>query len=262
MSLKRTHEQTQRTSSATRPGRGGVYRLGPRQPGAGKGLSKLQKARIAQVAKEAFDFQDSLGNLDASAASPSKAFEAWRRSEQLKAVRIASLTECRNEHFRPLLGHFLALAGRDDEAFRYQMKTGRVKDHGPVDDTHENRELWRAKIGEAIVMHTGRLIEGASTYDARVAEAVAQAGGPITQAYAINLAKMKCKGRPLTSIQASELRQIYFTLVNRINAKEGRGKPAKRNKKQTATAQAKSAAKKAAKKAGLDPEPPFTPRHP
>ncbi len=261
MSLKRTHEKTQRPSSTTRPGRGGVYRLGQRRTGAGpEGLSKLQKARIAQVAREAFDFQDRLGNINAiPGLTESKQFEAWRRGEQLAAVRIASLTECQNEHFRPLLAHFLTLAGRDDEAFRYQMKTGRVKDHGPVEDTHENRELWRAKISQALIEHAGKLIEGAPTYNARIAAAVAENGGQIRTGYVLAIAQRRCKGRSIASIQAEELRWVYLTLVNRIAAKEGRGKTKARNKKQTATAQAKALAKKAARAAGLD-EPAITPR--
>jgi len=231
MSIKRTPDDTtgrkavnRRTAASPRPLRAS----------SGPGLSKLQKARISQVAREAFDHQDGLGLIEAEGASDSARFTAWRREEQIKAVRIESLTNCGNQHFRPLLAHFLCLAGRDDQAFKYQLKTGRVKDHGALDDTVENRETQRTLIVQELTAHAAKCNPKAEAWDPTIAAKVTEKGGLICANYVIAIAKSKCKGRSLDSLTATELRQILFTLRNRIAAREGRGATWSRNNKQRA----------------------------
>lgn len=198
---------------------------------AGKPLSNPQKASISQIARDAFLVQDRAGLVDET-GSESARLAAWRHAQQVAAGCPASLRECGNNHYRALMAHFLCLAGRDDSAFRYQMRTGRVKDHGALEDTHENRETQRALLVEALNTH-GRVCDPLSAeYDEAVATTVADKGGIITAGYVINIARHKCKGRSLDSLTAGELKQILWTVKNRIAAKEGRGKTAKRNKSQ------------------------------
>lgn len=200
---------------------------------AGKPLSNLQKATISQTARQAFIVQDRAGLVDATGSETARLAE-WRHRQQLAAGCPASLRDCGNNHYRSLMAHFLCLAGKDDTAFRYQLKTGRVKDRGAEEDTHENRETQRRLIVQALLEHGRRCEPQAKEYDPALAATVAENGGIITQGYVVNIAKMKNKGKSLDSLTATDLAQILYTIRNRIAAKEGRGKPARRNKKQTA----------------------------
>lgn len=230
----------------TTPGRTGDASASPRRgsghrvaSSSGKPLSTRQKAVISQTARQAFDIQDRAGLIDGSAVSDSKRFETWRRAQQAEAIGISSLRECGNNHYRPLMAHFLVLAGKDDSAFRLAVRTGRVKDHGAIEDTHENRETQRALIMQALVDHSHRCDALHKDYDADIAAKVEAAGGIITPGYVIAIAKNKCKGRGLDSLTARELSQIHWTITNRIAAKEGRGTPASRNKSQRRSAKTK-----------------------
>lgn len=204
---------------------------------AGKPLSNPQKSTISQTARQAFNVQDRAGLIEGT-GSDTVRFEQWRRAEQEKCTGIASLRACGNNHYRGLMAHFLTLAGKDDSAFRYQLRTGRVKDHGAIGDTHENREEQRKLIVEALLGHGRRCDPKSAEYDEDIAAAVAEKGGIITQAYVITIARAKCRGRSLDSITATELKQILWTVRNRIAAREGRGKTSKRNKSQRATKRA------------------------
>jgi hypothetical protein len=197
----------------------------------GKPLSNAQKSAISQTARQAFEVQDRAGLVDES-GSESARFTAWRHGQQTEAVGVGSLRDCGNDHYRPLMAHFLCLAGKDDTAFRYQLRTGRVKDHGALEDTHENRETQRALILAALLEHGHRCNEARAEYDAALAKTVADKGGGITAGYVVSLAKMKCKGRALDSLTAAELAQILWTVRNRISAREGKGKTGTRNKSQ------------------------------
>jgi hypothetical protein len=230
MSIKRTPDDTGRKAVNRRT----AASPQPMRATSGTGLSKLQKARISQVAREAFDHQDRLGLIETEGASDSARVTAWRRKEQIRAVRIESLTNCGNQHFRPLLAHFLCLAGRDDQAFNYQLKTGRVKDHGALDDTHENRETQRTLIVQELTAHAAKCSPGKEGWDPIIAAKVTEKGGLICANYVIAIAKSKCKGRSLDSLTATELRQILYTIRNRIAAREGRGATWSRNNKQRA----------------------------
>jgi hypothetical protein len=223
--MKRTHDRAE----AARPPR---TRGAATRDHAGAPLSKLQKARIAQVAKQAFDYQDALGLVEAEGSSASARFTAWRQEEQRKAVGRSSLTECGNNHFRSLVAHFLTLAGKDDKAFGYHLRTGRVKDRGAIEDTHENRETYRKLILDELLAHGRRCDPRHASYDAALAGVVESSGGLITAHYIIAIAKKQCKGRGLDSLTAVELKNLHFTARNRIAAREGRGKAANRNKGQ------------------------------
>jgi hypothetical protein len=218
-------------SKYSRAEQGRAYRLRPPAAGGhGKLLSHLQKARLNILAKQAFERLDAMGLIDSGVT-----LTAWRRGEQEKATGIASLTECRNSHFRPLMAHFLAAAGMEDRAFKTSMRTGRVKDHGPAEDTHEAREMWRTKIMMELLAHGRRCDPASPDFDPAIACAVKEKG-VITAAYIVQIAKFQNKGKDLATLPADKLRQIYYTCRNRIAAREGRGKTADRNKSQKAKA--------------------------
>jgi len=199
--------------------------------GHGGLLSADQKATLCQLARQAFDHQDALGLIDVAGSSDNARFQAWRRAEQLRAVGIDSLTECRNSHYRTLRGHFNVLLGREDKGFRDFTRTGRVRDRGPVEDTHEAREMWRKKILDELLAHGRRCDPASPDFDAAIA-CVVKEKGRITAHYIVQIAKRQNAGKDLGSLPADKLRLIYYTCRNRIAAREGRGETADRNKGQ------------------------------
>ncbi len=201
----------------------------------GKPLSNRQKAAISQTAAAAFLVQDRAGLVEEKGSDTARC-NAWRHSQQKAAGFPASLRDCGNNHYRGLMAHFLCLAGKDDSAFRYQMRTGRVKDHGAIEDTHENRETQRKLIMDELLAHGHRCDPAHADHDPDTAAKVLEKGAVITAGYVIALAKGKCKGRSLDSLTARELSQILWTLKNRIAAREGRGSTATRNKTQSKSA--------------------------
>lgn len=201
-------------------------------PDLGKPLSNAQKARLSILAREAFDLLDGHGLIDAEGKSTSERFKTWASAEKVKAVGIASLTDCRNGHYRTLRGHFLGLAGKDDKAFSDYTRTGKVKDHGPAGDTHERREGFRALIMDELLHHGHRCDPRHDDFDPEIAATVAEKGGIITGSYVVTIAKAKNRGRELGSLNAEKLEQILITVRNRIAAKEGRGHAKNRNKNQ------------------------------
>jgi len=200
--------------------------------GYGNLLSVDQKAVICQLARQAFDHQDALGLIEIEGKSDNARFQAWRRAEQHRAVGIESLTECRNSHFRTLRGHFNVLLGKEDKGFRDYTRTGKFRDRGPVEDTHEARETWRAKIAGELMSHAVRCNPKAEGHDPALAAVVAEKGGIITPSYVIQIAKRQNAGKALDALPADRLRAIYYTTRNRIAAREGRGQTANRNKGQ------------------------------
>jgi len=76
-------------------------------------LSKPQKAAICQLAHQAAAHQ----NLCFASTA---GFEEWRREEQVAAVGKPSLRGCTQDDYKPLMAHFLALAGRTGEAYDAQ----------------------------------------------------------------------------------------------------------------------------------------------
>jgi ribosomal protein L32 len=209
----------------------------PAAGGHGSLLSADQKAALNMLAKEAFQKLDTLGLIDLPAGSASARLRDWRRAEQLKAVGIASLTECRNSHYRTLRGHFETLCGREDKGYRDFTRTGKVRDKGPATDTHEARETFRKLILDELLAHGRRCDPRSEEFDPAIAARVMEKG-LITPAYIVQIAKFQNKGRALADLPADRLEMILYTTRNRIAAREGRGDPAARNKSQRGTRKA------------------------
>ena len=171
-------------------------------------LSNLQKARIAQLAAQAFKTQKYI----------EIPLEEWRRDEQEIACGRRSLRECTQVHFLSLVAHFQSLAGDSAAAKTTWARTGRVKDSGIMHDTHENRQTAMAKITEALNAHKARR---------------AHAGNPpeVTYPYVLGIVKNQHK-KPIEDLTATQLQRLLFTVLNRISAKEGVGDSKHRNKSQ------------------------------
>jgi hypothetical protein len=228
--MKTTPEKTKRSAGHARAEEAPRPR---RAAASGQPLSTLQKARLCQDATAAFAHQEKMGLVEVRATeSRSKAMETWRRAELAAAGFPASLRECNNYQFRGIRAHFLMLAGKDDVAFGYHMKSGRVKDKGAAEDTYERREEIRALILKALLEHGARVNPAHKDFDEEVAATVTAKGGMIEAGYVIAIAKAKAKGRELDSLTASELWQVLYTVRNRIAAREGRGTTGGRNKSQ------------------------------
>ena len=198
----------------------------------GKPLSLDQKSRLNILAKEAFDQLDEHGLIEAEGRTKAERLKNWRRAEQFKAVGIRSLTQCQNRHFRTLRGHFLALVGKEDKAYKDYVTTGKVRSRAPEVDTHENREQWRYNIRKLLSEHERVVTKPATAAEFQRGEIAMKKGGVIDMPYAVSEAKRKYPDTALTDLTATELRIIHDHLQNRIRAREGRGNSKKRNMKQ------------------------------
>lgn len=217
-------------------------------------------------ARNAYDVQLAAGLIE-----PGETFDKWRHAQCLVTVGKPGLTACNHEDFRPLRAHFLTLAGRDADAFRDYLSSGKPTDHAAPGDTFEARRQLAHSIAETLAAHA-HLAE--STIDQLVAESVqewdisnpgqpypgpdpewiagirarqaaiaAHGKGPITVGYLISIARHKSRRPDLTlgrDWQAGlvdrctlrQLTELRTTLVNRINAMEGLGSHTTRNKAQ------------------------------
>jgi hypothetical protein len=252
MAAKAKPSQTSRTARAAAPQK-------PRG-----NISKAEITPLVLEAKAAFDAQIELANID-----PKTSFDAWRRDEVMAAVGKPGISALDSDDFNPVMAHFATLAGHDELALEHRLKSGKVKDHGDPNDTHEKRRTLAALIMQNLRAHI-RLGEisaadlAAETDDTaeyqrlRAARDAIRAhkDGPIREGYVVALARAKTRRRDLTvgrDIQAGladrcevqHLRQILSTLRSRISTREGRADEKKREpgkKRAKAKRQAKARA--------------------
>ncbi len=79
----------------------------------GAPLDNGQKAKICILAREAWEHEGRPGDP-----------QEWRRQEQARACGHGSLRACGQEHYLLLKGHFFALLGREDAAFKALVRHG------------------------------------------------------------------------------------------------------------------------------------------
>lgn len=187
----------------------------PASPARGA-LTKRQKQVLCQIAAAAYEVQRKHGLIDEAVK-----VDAWRRAEQLAAVGVTSLTQCRQAHYLHLKGHFEALAGKADvEAFA--MMTAAADD--------PDRQLVSRLIKEEIE----RFAELVEDNQGK------KMGWHRAEAYARTIAKSRGYIGPDTidSIRqtwpVAKLWTLLYTLRNRTNAKRRVGDTADRNKGQRA----------------------------
>ena len=153
-------------------------------------LSNDQKTKLSIAARDAWAAQTKAGLVEGK-------FDDWRYSETEIACGTRSFRECMNSDFRPILAHFLRLAGKTTEAEAIWKKTGRVAGSTQIHDTHENREVARAIIRDM----------------------VAGSNGKISQAYVTAIVANKHPGVSVEKLTARDLQNLVFTLKARLRKK-------------------------------------------
>jgi hypothetical protein len=223
------------------------------------------------AARKAFDVQDYAGLVEFT-GSTTKRFDAWRHRECKEAVGKDGITSCNHGDYKPLLSHFQKLAGDEAGAFKTLMKTGKPTDHAAPGDTHEDRRIIAHTIAKVLAAHiylaeTSReqllaeaigehhQYQGDLPWDGsasasefwkvldRKAAIEGRGKGPVGVGYIVYITRQKTRRPDLTlrrdwqaglaeRCTVSQLTQIRYTLVNRIDAVEGVGTSVSRNKSQ------------------------------
>jgi len=202
-------------------------------------MGKNEIQPLIMAAREAFAYQESLGNIDSGVT-----FDTWRRDQVMAAVGREGLSKCHHDDYRPLMGHFQVLAGRDAEAFQSFVTTGNAS--RAAHDTHETRRKLAHAILEVLSQHiwladVSAVDLATSTNDTRSYNLLqrrracirAHKDGAIREGYVVWLVRQKTCRPGLTlgsDLQAGladrctvdQLTQIRDTLINRIAAREGR----------------------------------------
>jgi hypothetical protein len=173
---------------------------------------------LIMAARAAFARQSDLDLIETD-------FNTWRHDQVMEVTGNPGLSSCRHDDYRPLMAHFKILSGDDAGAFNDLIHTGPAGDHSAPGDTHEERRIIAHHICQAIREHQ-------------------LSGGEIGPGYVVAIARHKTR-RPdlhLTGdMQAAladrcsvaQLTQIRSTIINRIDAAEGRGHSTARNRTQS-----------------------------
>ena len=217
--LDRLQQIAEQAASKSRPA--------PVKGSANRGNMKKDEIRpLVMAARQAYDRHSSLGLTE-------ETFDEFRHRIVSEVTGKSGLTELNHGDFRPVLAQFQHLAGHDVAAFRLYMRSGPARGSGPAEDTHEARSGWAHQIRKVLDDH-------------------AASGGTITGGFVVWLARNKFRrpnlnfGNDLYAglaerLSVDELRQLLYTLVNRIAAKEGRGDRRERNKGQRWSARKRAA---------------------
>jgi hypothetical protein len=251
----------------------------PAKPAKGF-MGRKETLPLIMAAREAYAFQLDLDNLDKGTS-----FDDFRRPIIAELADGATgFSDCKSVYFRPLMARFKLLAGKDEKALELELRSGKVTSSGAPDDTREAREGVAHEIARRLAEHIRLHDAPWAQLDAEFAEqgkdgkwivkamerkiALEAAGGPIREGYLVAIVRQKTR-RPdlkLTGDLAAalaerctvkQLRDLLSTLVNRINAKEGVGTTAKRNRKQAAPqARQERSTKTLAPRFNLPPHPP------
>lgn len=123
-------------------------------PGEDGNLTGAEIRKLVMQAKEAFHYQSALGQIEPGADS-----DQWRRDQVMDCVDKAGTSKLIRREWRKVSGHFLILAGREDEALATLNRTG-VKSYRPVDqeDTWETSETYVALIRAALADHRATVV--------------------------------------------------------------------------------------------------------
>ncbi|MEM1083267.1 MAG: hypothetical protein AAGI48_04030 [Verrucomicrobiota bacterium] len=109
-------------------------------------MGKRETVPLAMTARRAFAYQGELGNIPEGVK-----FDDWRRDQVHEVTGNHGLTKCHHDDYKPLMGHFLTLAGEDASAFEEFMRTGPAS--AAKDDTHELRRQLAHDIIQRLTDH-------------------------------------------------------------------------------------------------------------
>ena len=143
----------------------------------------------------------------------------WRHSQCKLATaghpagQITGLTSATREHYNTLLAHFAGLAGEDVASFRATMRSGPAKYRAGADGDSQEDIRQALAVVKSTMTSTGY-------------------GWP----YVATTIKGKYQATTLEQLTRQQLWQLVYTLRNRANARDGKGDPANRNKRQKAKA--------------------------
>ncbi|MGV3661344.1 MAG: hypothetical protein ACO1TE_14240 [Prosthecobacter sp.] len=198
-------------------------------------LSNDQKAQLCILARQAFTLSRERGAVDDDVK-----YDDWRAECQLEACGVASLRECNQSHYLAIRGKWFVILGNLEQAFYDFLNAGAANEAC-------KQMKWR------LMGHVAALADGIRTAKARI-QIVLDAPQAATEAwiYTGHLAKDKFHGLRVDNLDAEQLEQLGFTVLNRANDKLGKGSPENRNKKQRKTQAAKKALK-ATESGSLEP---------
>lgn len=117
-------------------------------------LSRAETANLVMQAQEAYHYQSALNRVE-----PGTKFDDWRRDQVMDCVGKPGISKISRPEWKTVKAHFLALAGRDDEAFTLLTQTG-PKSYRPVDggDTWETCEQYAALVRSNLAAHAAAVV--------------------------------------------------------------------------------------------------------
>lgn len=179
-------------------------------------LSATQIKVLCVLAQQAYKLAKKRGAVDDGVKA-----DDYRKAGQMEAAGVASLKDARQNHFLLIRGKWFTVIGRLDEAFYDFLNSG--------DQAEATRQLkWRL-MGQMQELAEG--IKARHFRDTKIkldeAECARQAW-----AYAEAISAAKNHGRKIKDLDAEELEQMGFTLVNRGSAMRQVGDSQNRNQSQ------------------------------
>jgi len=188
-------------------------------PGQQGTLTKSEVQNLVLQAKDAYAYQLQLGRIE-----PGQSCDDFRREQVMDAVGIAGTSKLNRSHWRTVKAHFLALSGREDEAFALLQTTG-LKTYRPAtaEDTWETAETYVAQIQTNLADHA--------------AIPVTHAKGHLNAGWFLAAARQRTGKPTLTMATLAErldpetLCGLLSHLRNHISLREGRSNPDLRAKR-------------------------------
>lgn len=203
---------TAKKSPAQRPRKAPAKPVQGGSPGEFGRLTNAEKRTLVLIAKDAFHFQDRMGNID-----PGLTFDAWRRDQVKDNFGVDGTSKLIRNQWKKAAAMFFRLQGREDKALELLLATGAKTDTGDQTDTHESSEEVVALIRQALDNH------------AQVpAESLVDPRGHIHPGWFLKAARQRTGKRTLTMetlssrLDRDTLFGLFSHLTSHINLREGR----------------------------------------
>lgn len=179
-------------------------------------LSQRQIGQLCALANQAYKLDLQRGGVDDTTTA-----EQYRHAGQMEAANVASLKEAGQHTYLPILGKWFVTLGRLDEAFYAFLNAG-------PENEARRQAAW---LLAGHVSHLAAAIGHKHTEETSIVLATEETARQ-AWAYTRSLAADKFGGRRIDSLDAAEIRQLMYTVINRTNAKRGVGDSFTRNKRQ------------------------------